>query len=836
MTILLIAEILLAGTTGILEGFITDKKTGEPLIGVNVVVLGTQRGAATNDEGFFQILNLPAGRYTIKLQMMGYRIVNYENVVILSDLRTKLRISLEEGVVETEALVVKARRPLIQKDITGSTIRVSEEKMEQLPISTFADVLPLQTGVTDEGHVRGGKTSEVLYLIDGLPVQDAISGDVGIHLPRSSVTQMGIQTGGFDSEYGNALSGVVNVITKSGNNEFEAMAAGEQDYFEGFTQCSRSRRLEGFVGGPVVKDRLFYFMSAEGHFSDTRWWQDFHDSEGFPTFFDSPISKDLSGFMKMDAQINSSMRLSVQGLYSSRNWRDYEFSWRYNLEGLPVRSREVIRGALLWSHILTKNTFYTINLSYHHLNSDIGEGSKYDMELTPYQYDFFLQYILSGNRLWRTNNRQDIATVKGDITSQISDRHLIKGGFQFQYYDIYGDIVKYEPQMTYFGKPMLDKPLLNFSTAYRYYPNMGSCYLQDKFELSSDGGVISVGIRYDYLDPRAKRPMVELIPVSEDEYVGEVTEYVDASVKGAFSPRVGFSAPLSVKGFVFVNIGMYTQFPMFHYLYSGIDNVALRSGMSVLRGNPDLKPETNLIWEVSYKHTLPMETVISATYFSKQTKNQIDTKTFIPSNSRIAGDYGFAEYVNNDRGEARGFEFSLARESGQMVTGSVSYTYMIAKGISSTAEQGILFFEWGIPEYSRLHYLSWDQRHTIKLNLNLHLPWGMEASSYWQYHSARPFTYYPSKDGFTPDDPLVPFVPNNDRMEPFYMFNAKVTQSFALDFLGFKELVMYADARNIFNQKNVIWMDSSSRIGGELGDPSGYGVGRRTHVGIMLKY
>ena len=137
MTILLIAEILLAGTTGILEGFVTDKKTGEPLIGVNVVVLGTQRGAATNDEGFFQILNLPAGRYTIKLQMMGYRIVNYENVVILSDLRTKLRISLEEGVVETEALVVKARRPLIQKDITGSTIRVSEEKMEQLPISTF---------------------------------------------------------------------------------------------------------------------------------------------------------------------------------------------------------------------------------------------------------------------------------------------------------------------------------------------------------------------------------------------------------------------------------------------------------------------------------------------------------------------------------------------------------------------------------------------------------------------------------------------------------------------------------------------------------------------------
>ena len=68
------------------------------------------------------------------------------------------------------------------------------------------------------------------------------------------------------------------------------------------------------------------------------------------------------------------------------------------------------------------------------------------------------------------------------------------------------------------------------------------------------------------------------------------------------------------------------------------------------------------------------------------------------------------------------------------------------------------------------------------------------------------------------------------------MFNAKVTQSFSLRFLGFEELMIYTDARNIFNQKNVIWMDSSARIGGELGDPSGYGVGRRTHVGIMLKY
>jgi len=122
------------------------------------------------------------------------------------------------------------------------------------------------------------------------------------------------------------------------------------------------------------------------------------------------------------------------------------------------------------------------------------------------------------------------------------------------------------------------------------------------------------------------------------------------------------------------------------------------------------------------------------------------------------------------------------------------------------------------------------------MNLNLNLPWGTQASAYWQYHTARPFTFYPSKDGFTPDDPIAAFVPNNDRMQPYYMLNAKISQTMQFNFFGFEQIMFYADARNIFNQKNVIWMDSSARIGGELSDPSGYGLGRRTHVGIMLKY
>jgi outer membrane receptor protein involved in Fe transport len=826
-----LAETLQAGNKGILEGTVKDVESGEPLFGVNVIIAGTQMGAATDTKGFFRINNVPAGTYTVRFRMMGYREVVFEDVNIRPNLRTRLRnVEMEQTAVEMEAVTVRAERPLIQKDVTGTAIKISERRIKNLPISTIEEVLPLQTGVTDEGNVRGGKATEVLYLIDGLPVQDVVQGGVGLHLPSGAVTQMEIQTGGFDSEYGNALSGVVNVITKSGTDRRELELRAETDNYPDITQKNRSTRLELNTGGAIVRDHLYYFISADGFSTDTRWWQDFE------RYYDSPITEEYSALAKLDAHISSKFKLSTQFLYNSRSWRDYEFSWRYNLDGLPQRSRDVYWAALSLDHVLSKRTFYTLSVSYYHLKNLTGDQSDVSVSLTPYQFDFYLQYIIEGERSWRADTRQGVFTAQGDITSQVTDYHLIKGGFQFHYYDILGDILKYEPQMTYFGKPILDAPLLNYSTSYRYFPYSGNIYVQDKFELPNEGGVFSVGLRYDFLYPRAKRPVVEWIPTSEDEYVGEVKEFAEASFKGILSPRIGFSAPLSEKSFFFANIGRYTQFPMFHYLYSGLDNVALRNGINVLKGNPDLKPETNLVWEVSFKYTIPWNGVLSATYFSKQSKNQVDAKTFVPSNSRIAGDYGFAEYVNNDRAEARGFEFKVTKEKGDWLTGMVSYTYMTAEGISSTPDQGIEYFQWGFPLTSNLYYLSWDQRHTFKANVNLNTPWGTEASLYWQYHTPRPYTYFPSEDGYNPDDTTIAFVPNNDRMDHYHMMNIKVSQSIPLKHYGLKSVTVYVDSRNLFNTKNVLWIDASGRIGGELADPSAYNIGRRTLAGVQLNF
>ena len=833
---MLSGQTLLAGTTGILEGFVRDKATRAPLVGVNIVIVQTNQGAVTNNDGYFRIHNLPAGTYEVRVSIIGYQGITFRNIVIRPDLATRLNAELTETAINMGEVEVRAERPLIQRDITGTIHQVEHEAIAKLPVDKFQEVVGLQAGATTEGNIRGGKTREVAYLVDGVAVQDLVSGGLGLQVPKSAIQQISVKTGGFDAEYGNALSGVVNVVTRSGGNTRDYLVRADKDNLFGGKQFNKTNEAEVALAGPIRKDKLHYFVANNFNTTDTRWWQDFQQ------FFGSPIRQELHGVARLDWQFSPGKRFGVQALYSLQNWRDYEFSWRYNLAGLPPRRQDGYRAALTWSHTISKNAFYSINLSQSFIHSRISEGDPASASLTPYQYDFFLQYIVSGNRLWAGENFQRLYNLKADFTVLLPPRHSLKAGAEFNYYDVETDLRKLEPQTSYFGKPLLNEPLLNFSNAYHYFPRSGSIYVQDKIEFGYDGSVASFGLRFDFLDPRASRPAIELIPVSQNEYREEVTGFVPAKMKSKLSPRIGFSAPLTDRSFMFVNYGHYFQYPLFDYLYTGLDNVKLRGGVNVLRGNPDLKPERTKAWEISVRYILREDIVGTVTYFKKETINQIDTKTFVPTNSRIAGDYGFVEYVNNPYALASGFELVVTRDRGEWVTGTISYTLMKAEGLSEYENQGINLVQWGFPLLNKPFYLSWDQRHTLKADLFLNLPWGLNANLLWQYHTGRPYTYFPSRDGFTQQNPDQPFLPNNRRLSRNNVIDLYAAKDFLIangpnrQLTETSKLSFYVDVRNLLNDKNVLWVDSSGRIGGELRDPSAYSSPRRTAVGIRATF
>jgi outer membrane receptor for ferrienterochelin and colicin len=822
------------GTTGILEGRLRDKTTKEPLIGVNVLIVGTTYGAATDTGGLYRVSNLRAGVYDVRYSLIGYKPVVMKGVRILPDLRTRIDLELEASAIELEAVEIRAERPLIQKDLAATAFLFGEMKLEKLPISSFREVLLLQPSATLEGNLRGGRTHEVVFLIDGLPVQDVIGGGLGALVPRSSIGELAIQSGGFNPEYGNALSGIVNVITRSGGSDHKYAVRIERDSWVPPSinkQQNRFSELEVTAGGPVIRDRVFYFTAHSARVEDTRWWQDLE------RFFPSPISTEITGFGKLDYVATPQTRLSLQTIYDVHQWHDYEFRWRFNLGGLPVRERQSFRSSLLLSHSVSASGFLNASLNLFYLRSKIGEGSGLDAGVGPYEYDFYLQYIVGGRRTWWADTRQTIYSLKTDYTVQANQSHLVKAGIEINQYALYSDIQKYEPELTYFGKPIVDAPLLSYSDAFRYGPRSGSVYIQDKVEVERDGSNLNFGLRWDFLDPTAERPIVEFIPVAGKEFQQVMKGRAKAKFKHQFSPRLSLAAPLGPSSILFVNFGHYFQFPLFEYLYSGITPAQLRQGTrSVLTGNPDLGAEQTVAWEIGFKHVVAERMLAAITYFRKRSSNQIDSKTLVPFDSKYAGDYGYGSFVNNAEAYVSGLEVVLSREQDERISGSLSYSYMVTQGLSETADQTLNFSQWGFPIPSLPYPLSWDQRHTLKIDTDFRLPFDIQGDIVLLYNSARPYTWFPTRDGFTPLNPLQSFLPNNARMKNVVIVNAKFSRQFALDRENRHKLSVYVDARNVMNRKNVRWIDSSGRIGGELGDPSAYYDPRRVRVGVRWEF
>ena len=223
----LIAVSAQAGTTGKISGKVTDKETGEPLVAANVIIDGTNFGAATDVDGEYFILNIPPGVYKVKAFYMGYTTQAIGEVRIQVDLTTRVNFKLSTSILEGEEVLVVAERA-IQKDLTSSEVSIQSDKINTLPVRDVSSLLTLQAGVTrdvgGELHIRGGRTTEISYMVDGVQVMNAVNRSAGISIDDQSIEELKAITGTFNAEYGQALSGVVNIVTKKGTNKFNMNA------------------------------------------------------------------------------------------------------------------------------------------------------------------------------------------------------------------------------------------------------------------------------------------------------------------------------------------------------------------------------------------------------------------------------------------------------------------------------------------------------------------------------------------------------------------------------------------------------------------------------------
>lgn len=270
---------LLAQTIGKIIGRVTDAETGEPLVGAQVTVEGTLLGNITDADGEYFIINVPIGLQSVTASFIGYRSVTVRDERILAGQTTTIDFQLEPTVVEIEGLIVQGERePLVPRDNTVSKGRVTGETTRNLPQSNLVQNVTLQAGIVRFGSgnendfndivVRGGRPTEHAVFIDGMNVRSFLGSDftptfVDINVNEFAVEEVDVVTGGFSAEFGDAMSGVVNIVTRAGGQEYEGQARFETEEIINQTGSNYGlNNLQTSIGGPVIKGQPFTFFAS----------------------------------------------------------------------------------------------------------------------------------------------------------------------------------------------------------------------------------------------------------------------------------------------------------------------------------------------------------------------------------------------------------------------------------------------------------------------------------------------------------------------------------------------------------------------------------------------
>ncbi|MFZ5517237.1 MAG: TonB-dependent receptor [Candidatus Zhuqueibacterota bacterium] len=808
---------LSAGVTGKLSGTITDASTGEALIGATVLIAGTNLGAATDLDGKFIILNIPPGSVTIRASYIGYESAAISNVKIMMDLTTTITIKLRESTIELgQEVVITAEKPMIQKDLTSSSAYMRRDEIEGLPVSDFSDVLALQAGVTDqEGslHIRGGRSNEVAFLIDGMYVHDPLLGRMITQINNDAIQEMSLLSGTFNAEYGNALSGVVNIVTRDGGVKHSGRMEARTSEF-GLDRYNKlgENRLNGNLGGPFITEKIRYFISGEQNNRDNYLPFGYEDNMTF--------------FSKLSFNFFPGLKFVLSNRGSKGERQGYSHSYKYIPEQYLKSRRNSWQTTLTVSHMLRSNLFYDARVSY--LEQDYYSGV--DKDTSEYLSTSEWEYLTNvGNsfEFWQRadplemiDSKTKTADFKGDLVWQAGKINEVKVGLQYKKHWLNLFSV-YDPKRNY--------PYIN---DYRIQPFEAAAYFQDKIEFPFL--IINLGLRYDYFNANA---------TFRGDPLDTQAAFIQVKSRSQFSPRVGIAHPVSDKTKLHFAYGHFFQNPEYQYLFE--NNQYDLNVREPLFGQPNLDAERTIAYEVGVSHQFSDRIAAHLTAYYKDVTGLIGTRYFEAFMGNTGRYVGYTVYINEDYANIKGFEINADVRPGKYLSGGLSYTFMIAKGSASSETEQYP----GTEESTRLYFLNYDQRHNLNMTATFQIPKD-EGPILFGYHWLANTDYsvvLRASSGFpyTPSGRDIGFVDRNSlRMPGRYSMDLEIGKEFSSIFQT--RIRVFAEVLNLTDHRNVLYVYGDTGEpdftfeGGHsaewMNDPSNYGPPRSIRLGIGMRF
>jgi hypothetical protein len=489
-------QISFAQNKGILTGKIVDASTGEELIGVNIILKGTYYGAASDLKGLFTIPNIVEGSYNVEVSLIGYKSVQFTGTKIEANKTKHLDVKLEETVLTLgQDVVIVGAKPLLDVEETQSKRTISKEDIEVAVVENIQDIISQQSGVVKSDnalHIRGGRSYENAFLLDGVSVQDPLAGTgFGLQLSASAIEEIEVITGGYNAEFGQATSGVVNVRTREGSAKYSGFLSykrdnlgiksvnifntdvaeinlsgpepitysllpalgihlpGEVTFFGSFYMGITDGITQGYYK-PVANQlhsSIFYGERFAPRAENSWFWL------GKLTYKYSPVLKFVYSF-NQSVSINQNSQSLQSNLEYVEPSPGYQYEYQNILDQANTFTHNNKYNSFGITHTLSSRTYYELKLNHFFTNLRADANGRNWNEYTEPKdiTNFPIEYynlnrdtigVIPGDGFWdvgspftwRDHYVEEIS-LRGDFTSFFDEKNKFKSGFNFQFQEM----------------------------------------------------------------------------------------------------------------------------------------------------------------------------------------------------------------------------------------------------------------------------------------------------------------------------------------------------------------------------------------------------------------
>ncbi len=784
--LLFVLNAIRAEKAGSIIGVVTDSSNAL-LPGVNIMIKGTYYGTSTDSEGVYRFNDIPEGSYDMQVSMIGYKVILKTGVLIKPKEIVSIDFKMQETVLSFgEDIIVMGKKPLFDVDETSSISRVSKEDIQTKVVSSVEDILSEQIGVTtqdNEIHIRGGRIDESMFIVDGFSVKDPLSGYSGnLFVNADAIEELEIITGGYNAEYGQAMSGVVNIKLKDGREGYSGSLKYSSDRL--FPNQFNSDKFEFNIGGPFLK-HFSFFLNGYGKMYDGnlpvadklyphRYWNPILLSDSSADDLMLKLSgrenNDWHMLYKLTWELTSQKKISMsydasmninQGYFMPRAFSSTYFPYRYIniLDNYNTITRDTRLFNMNWTHTLSSQSFYEITIGKF---TTMEHSAVQGLNWNDYKQRLDLEPI---------NYNIDDTNMDGNIEITYGDE-FYDTGFAPEWYDISSDNMRLdfdwtihtnsghkikagvEHTLTKIQVLDIDEPWSGssgFGANYdKYSANtfFGALYVQDRIVF--EGMTLNLGLRSDYWAPgkyveHAIDDTANIIITDQarDLFQKETFDFPwfndSYKMKARISPRFGISHPITDNDVLYFYYGHFSQLPTFQYVYAKLNSKA-QSTYQIF-GNPNLNPKTTVQYELGVKHRFSEDQVLELKAYWKDMFDYETSQTIRPSNPKYAH-LNFNMYFNADYARARGIEAILKSRLFLNWYVDLNFNYSIVTGKSSSPDDNLLVQAGQLSEKPLgENFMSWDRPLHFFTNISYSNPknyWGVSARI--EYESGRRYT------------------------------------------------------------------------------------------------